>query len=137
MTIETPKNSFPKAEKLTHQRIIGRLFEEGRFVKAYPFKILYLPNEQQIHQVAIGVPKRKIKLAVDRNKAKRRMREVYRLHKQQLFAAKLPPMAMMLLYHGNCIPSYALVEKKLVLLLQELINKESKNSIHEKDTYKS
>lgn len=132
MTIETSRNSLPKAEKLTHQRMIGRLFEEGKFVKAYPFKILYLPNEQQIHQVAIGVPKRKIKLAVHRNKIKRRMREVYRLHKQQLFEAEnLHPMAMMLLFHANYIPTYTEVEKHLVTLLQQLINKEKKNSTDE------
>ena len=42
------------------------------------------PAEQAVHQVLFSVPKRHFKRAVDRNKIKRQLREVYRLNKSIL-----------------------------------------------------
>lgn len=120
--------TFPKEEKLTHKKMITRLFEEGDHVKRYPFKILYLPNKLASHQIAIGVPKRKVKLAVNRNKIKRRFREAYRLNKHLLqLEPNLPPLAMMLFFYGDYIPSYQEIETNIVNLFQQLIEEAKKN----------
>lgn len=129
MTDEIHSFSFPKKEKLTHKKIIGRLFEEGKFVKSYPFKIIYLPNESETHQVAFAVPKRNIKLAVARNKIKRRLREAYRLNKHLLDnSGNSTKLAMVVLYHGKNIPNYHEIASKLVKLLNEIVTKTNQNN---------
>ncbi len=76
--------TLEKADKLKRRKLIKQLFSEGDRVKSYPFHIVYLPvdDEEIINlQVGFSVPKRNIKLAVNRNRIKRLMREVYRKNK--------------------------------------------------------
>jgi len=80
--------SFRKDEILRKKKLIDRLFAEGYTFYIYPFKIFWLalpldtPNPAQI---LITVGKRSFKHAVDRNRVKRQIREVYRLHKYELY----------------------------------------------------
>jgi ribonuclease P protein component len=80
--------SFRKDEIIRKKKIIDRLFAEGSTFFIYPFKIFWLdipletPNRSQI---LISVGKRSFKHAVDRNKVKRQIREVYRVHKHELY----------------------------------------------------
>lgn len=61
----------------------------GRSVHDAPFKlvgkIMALPTEAPA-QVAFAVPKRNLRLAVQRNRMKRLMREAYRLDKHRWYA---------------------------------------------------
>lgn len=80
--------SFRKDEILRKKKLIDRLFAEGSTFFIYPFKIFWLalpletPNPAQI---LISVGKRTFKNAVDRNRVKRQIREVYRVHKHELY----------------------------------------------------
>jgi ribonuclease P protein component len=79
--------SFGKAERLHSKKNIQELFTKGSFFYLHPLKVLTLPNLDQNspnHQVLISVSKRNFKRAVDRNTIKRRIREGYRLQKEQL-----------------------------------------------------
>jgi len=74
-----------KDEKLKGKTFIKKLFEEGNRVKSFPIQLIYLQiNHGSEFPIKVGfvVPKRNIKLAVDRNRNKRMMREVYRKNKQ-------------------------------------------------------
>ncbi|MFD1292969.1 ribonuclease P protein component [Lutibacter holmesii] len=85
------KYTLGKDEKLKSKIFIGQLFAEGKRVKAYPFQLIYLPVKHQAQfpiKVAFSVPKRNVKLAVNRNRIKRLMREVYRKNKH-VFAENL------------------------------------------------
>ena len=85
------KYKLEKEEKLKSKKLIEQLFAEGNRVKSFPLQLIYLPiNRSDIYSNKVGfsVPKRSIKLAVNRNRIKRLMREVYRKNKY-LFTEKI------------------------------------------------
>jgi ribonuclease P protein component len=80
--------SFRKDEILRKKKLIDRLFAEGSSFYIYPFKVFYLavpPDMPSPVQVIISVGKRSFKLATDRNRIRRQIREAYRQHKQELY----------------------------------------------------
>lgn len=100
-----------KDEKLKSKKQIAMLFSEGKRIKYLPLVLVYTPValETRKNKVAFSVPKRNIKLAVDRNKIKRLMREVYRKNKALFFNNKY--YAFMFLYIGSKETSYRVIEK--------------------------
>lgn len=81
--------TFRKHERLTGRVRIQELMAQGRTVHENPIKlvgrIMELPTTASA-QVAFAVPKRYMKLAVDRNRMRRLMREAYRLNKGPFLA---------------------------------------------------
>src|ERR1700749_3235213 len=78
--------TFTKEERLCNQKLIDQLFHNGSSFLCYPFKVSWLiATDPQLFpaQVLFSVSKKRYKKAVDRNLIKRRIREAYRLHKQQ------------------------------------------------------
>lgn len=80
---------FPKAEHLCLQRDIDALFASGAHsTVGFPLRAVWHEVEWDGHgprvKVLVSVSKRKFKHAVDRNRAKRQMREAYRLNKHLL-----------------------------------------------------
>lgn len=93
--------TLSKNDKLKSKKLIERLFSEGKQVKSYPFRMIYLPLDatyQSNIKVGFSVPKRLVKLAVHRNRIKRIMLEVYRKNKK-LFTNKLNKPHMILLIY--------------------------------------
>jgi ribonuclease P protein component len=86
-------NDFRKKERLCSKKQIGGLFIQGQVLFIFPFKIYYriadtaTASQDAPCQIMITVPKRLFKKAVCRNLLKRRTREAFRLHKQELIAA--------------------------------------------------
>ena len=78
--------TFKKEERLCNKKLIDELFHNGSSFLCYPFKVSWLLVDEPAQfpaQVLFSVSKKRYKRAVDRNLIKRRMREAYRLHKQQ------------------------------------------------------
>ena len=76
--------TFSKEERLTGKTSIDQLFNEGKSFNIYPFRAFYRMSanpEEPAARLLIAIPKKKIKLAVDRNRLRRRIREAYRLNK--------------------------------------------------------
>jgi len=77
--------TFKKSVRLSSEKRIQELFKKGSSFYLYPFKVVFLPSQETAaSQILISVPVRSFKKAVDRNKVKRRIREGYRLQKQNL-----------------------------------------------------
>jgi ribonuclease P protein component len=75
---------FGKAYKLCSQKIIESVFKKGKSVKVYPFVAYFQENELpegQPFQLVFSAPKRIFRLAHERNRVKRLLRETLRKKK--------------------------------------------------------
>lgn len=113
--------TFRKEERLCSRKHLDLLFKNGSSFLLYPFRVSYLFVEDQTDvqaQVVINVPKKRYKRAVDRNLLKRRIREAYRLNKQEKFYKGLPLDKGLLLFSiqfvGKQKYEFTFIEKKLI-----------------------
>ncbi len=87
------RSSFPKQEKIVSRTDIEKLFVDAKShsVSNYPLRVVYLMEERQPAdlpvKLLISVSKRHFKHAVDRNRVKRQLREIYRRNKQILYSS--------------------------------------------------
>lgn len=81
---------YPRQEKLKQKREIDLLFEKGKWLSQGNLRIIYLDLEKKPQEdfsltnqkFGVSVSKKYFKKAVDRNRIKRLLREVYRLNKE-------------------------------------------------------
>ncbi|TQD40813.1 ribonuclease P protein component [Haloflavibacter putidus] len=115
------KESFGKDEKLKSKILINKLFTEGKSIKKFPLKLIYIPletSEKQTFKTGVSVPKRNFKLAVNRNRIKRLMREVFRKNKYIVYSLG-QPYAFMFIYLGRKEENYQKLEQKMQALLTQ------------------
>jgi ribonuclease P protein component len=113
---------FPKSERLYLKKEIDRLFHNGQSFISYPLRIVYLPDTGDLLRVSgisvlIGVPKKRIRCAVQRNRIKRLIREAYRLNKNEILnpckrEGKHIQIAFM--YARNEVGPYVDIEKAIL-----------------------
>ncbi|TMM29892.1 ribonuclease P protein component [Polaribacter aestuariivivens] len=125
------KHTLGKKERLKSRKLIEKLYAEGKSVKAYPLRMMYIQTEHTSDfpaQVGVSVPKRNFKLAVDRNRIKRLMRESYRLQKSIVYNNLDAPYVFMISYLGKeemkYEEIYSKMEKLLTLFTYKTKNKE-------------
>jgi|SRR5690606_26435919 len=111
------KFTFGKDKKLKSRKAIEKIFAEGNHFHRFPVRAVYhyeADNEQET-KIGVSVPKKKFKHAVDRNLLKRRMREAFRLHQNELnLNGKLN---VMFIYSSHEILNYQEIEKSMIALL--------------------
>lgn len=78
-------------------------------------------------QVGVSVPKRNFKKAVDRNRIKRLLREVYRKEKYMVYSEVDKPYVYMISYLAKDEWKYVDLERKMKKLLTLFIEKVSEN----------
>ena len=79
--------TLQKKERISLQREIDCLFQQGSSFISYPLRVVYMehnPSSGAQVSVMVSVPKKKFKRAVKRNRMKRLMREAYRQKKNAL-----------------------------------------------------
>ena len=124
------KYTLGKEERLKSRKIIGRLYEEGKSIKAFPLRMVYIETEHTSDypcQVGISVPKRNFKKAVDRNRIKRLLRENYRLQKYTVYSNVKKPYVFMISYLAKEEWSSADIAGKMNKLLTKFIEEINKN----------
>jgi len=119
--------TFKKEERLCNKKLIDELFHSGSSFLCYPFKVSWMLTPEPAHfpaQIVFSISKKRFKRAVDRNLIRRRMREAYRLHKQEYLYNMLntaeKKVVLSLGYVGKEITSYDFIEKKMLKLLNQL-----------------
>lgn len=126
--------TFSKKDKLTKKEHFDALYISTGGVKSFPFSLRYVQMEldeaEVSRQVAIVAPKRGLKHAVDRNKLKRQMRELYRLHKDKIMDSGVQEI-WSLRYLGNRLNDYAFLEKGYLNLI-EVYNEQRKKDLDSK-----
>lgn len=117
-------HTFPKSSRLCSRKAIESLFGEGsRSLTAYPLHAIYKPAGDTT-QVLFSVSKRHFKHAVDRNRAKRQVREAWRLNKDILICAAEGPKPVARTLH---IAFLWLADE---LQESELIQRKMRNLLH-------
>ena len=126
--------TFRKEERLKRKKQIERLFASGRSFFIFPFKVYWLiveEDEGTPAKVLIGASRRTMKKAVDRNRAKRLIREAYRHHKIPLYEnlkEKRLHAHIGIIFTGPELLSSRQTEEKINLVLARLLKEIKKAS---------
>jgi ribonuclease P protein component len=120
--------SFKKNERITSKILLRNLIDKGTSLFLYPIKcyaLLSPVNDGKFdNQIAIAVPKRIFKRAVDRNRVKRIIRETYRLNNKMILCPlstdETKRVALLFVFIGKEMPDYRLIEKVMVDLLKKV-----------------
>ena len=124
-------NSYPKQEKLKSRKALDELFATGKSFTVFPIKVFYTlnPSDQTLYNktgvnAGVGVSARIFKKAVERNRVKRLLREVYRTQKQELASTielKKLHASVFFLFIGKELPELADLKKPMKKVLEKLI----------------
>ncbi|MDR2971297.1 MAG: ribonuclease P protein component [Bacteroidales bacterium] len=125
------KFTLRKHDKLKSSLEIEALYRDNQYIVSYPLKCHYsftvINADHSILSVAFVVPKKTYKLATERNRIKRRMREAYRLHYKTIFEQFLlqneKQLKLFFIYVGKEISDYSIIEKNMNFVLEKLITK--------------
>jgi len=117
-----------KNERIASRRLIDQLFagSSSHSLAAFPVRVVYIikerAREESPVQVLVSVSKRHFRHAVDRNRAKRQLREAWRHHKETL-ASALPAdkcLALAFLWLSDSPQPSAVVERRVCGLVQRI-----------------
>ena len=85
----TATEGLPKYERICKENDIQTLFDKGRGISVYPYRVIYLFRHDESHpvtvRVLVSVSKKRFHHAFKRNRVKRLMREVWRRSKAPLY----------------------------------------------------
>jgi ribonuclease P protein component len=125
--------TFTKEERLRSKVLVKKLFEEGEKWNFFPFRVIVLkhpiPAKYPV-QLLISVPRSIYRKAVDRNRIKRLIREVFRKNKYLLYEPLEENHIQLLVcfqYTAKVILSFELIQEKIIVLLQRLMEKNAEN----------
>ena len=129
--MQTTKNTFCKEERLKSRKIINELFDRGKIIHHYPFKVLYQAKtkekeEKYLAQIAISVSKKNFKHAVDRNYIKRKIREAYRISKHELYnnlSEGDQKLHFFVIYTAKDDLDFSLIEQEMKSLIKKINHK--------------
>ncbi len=131
---------FKKWERITSPITIDTLFKGGSTEFEFPFKVFYsfgmtTPLKGRI-EMAIAVPKKRLKHAHERNYIKRLTREAFRLNKPSLLQTLEQcekKLSVFFVYVGTADVKPAQLQQKIIVILNRLqsvtVSEDQKESI--------
>jgi ribonuclease P protein component len=122
---------FPGKERIKSKKLISRIFNDGIFHSSDFISVKFILEDCKdcFHQAAFIVSKRNVKLAVNRNRIKRLMKEAYRLNKHLLYEKQIENtcLKMVFIYRLKEVSNYHTIKGHILKLLGKLNNELSKN----------
>ena len=120
------KENFGKEYKLCSKLLIDEVFATGERLHLFPFQLIFLQKKNISNvsfQILISVPKKKMKLSVDRNHVKRLIRESVRKNKvilESFLNLNSIQLTICLVYISNEKLSFSDMNTKICKLLTKL-----------------
>lgn len=130
-------NGFPKAEHLCLQRQIEALFAHpDDHATVWPLRCIWRKADEGCNKMLVSVAKRRLHHAVDRNHAKRQVREFYRLNKYLITsdADTSFPLHVGFVWLADRPIDSEKVEKSIVHLLEKCRNWKERISASENES---
>jgi ribonuclease P protein component len=127
--------TFPKSHRLKRRRLIRSLFDRSRddvkTVAVGCIRLLFrvVNREETGHDTPIQVgfaPGRRVESGVERNRVRRLMREVYRVHQHtlvDLFVRRPHTLLVMILFRGDPAQANECIESDLPAAMQQAANR--------------
>ncbi|HEY4154672.1 MAG TPA: ribonuclease P protein component [Puia sp.] len=119
-------NTLGKADRLKSRKQIDGLFESGKKIMIFPFRVMYkmAPGGCGL-KAGFTVSSKNFPRSVDRNRIKRLTREAYRLQKnplRELVQKNRQQVALFLIYTGRELPEFPAVQKSIQQVLEKLVS---------------
>ena len=126
----TATEGLPKYERICKDNDIQALFDKGRGVSVYPYRVIYLFHKEDDRPVTVrllvSVSKKRFHHAVNRNRVKRLMREAWRKSKAPLYEIcerDNISVDVALVYTATVVHSYEEMLAKTQKAVQEIVKK--------------
>jgi ribonuclease P protein component len=117
--------SLGKSERLKSRKQIDQVFEKGKKITLFPFRLLYhVQQGEGFVKAGFTVSSKNFPRAVDRNRIKRLSREAYRLQKNELEKGLLKNdycLHLFFIYTGREMTEYEEIFVTLKKLLDKLV----------------
>jgi ribonuclease P protein component len=125
--------AFKREERLRGRKVFAELFAKGKTFGLNPFRVTWLLISDEKGksiplQAAFVVPKRNFKKASHRNRIRRKMKEAYRLNKNELrriLDGQGKRLIFTCVYSSREESQYAEIEHKIIVTLQRLAKETS------------
>lgn len=133
------RKTLNKDEKLCSRIAVDRLFGEGKSLMAFPLRAAYRlrPRGEHPVQFLISIPKKRIRKAVMRVTLRRRVREAYRLSRQELLLEPLKQMGwgvdIAFVYLDSSLAPYSVIDEKMTSLLTRIVRAAQEQSLTSQD----
>lgn len=115
--------TLTKDERLHGRTAVTELVHRGRYGTEGCLRYCHAPNTLGYTRILVSVPKKHFKRAVKRNLLKRRMRESYRLLKENWNAQRpssAPGHDIMFLYTAAEVQPYAAIHAAMAAILAKI-----------------
>ena len=104
-------------KRLKGKKQIEILFEEGHSINVFPFRLIFVQSSETT--IGISVGKKNFKLAVDRNRIKRQMRESAKKIFVPLLNESTNNYNLMLVYTGKEKPEWKQMIEKIKVVAEK------------------